>query len=135
MGDDGVRRFVVRHYRYDPTRRERRHVVVAAFDNRREFNACLASVDAEIRNRRAAGEQVDAMEHASGVVREPGDDRLAANGHVLRGAMKHGVDPRPRLDEMELPRNMALLSSDDDSGPGWLSRVGRLIRRRPAGRL
>ena len=129
VGDDGIRRFVVRHYRYDPARRERRHVVVAAFDNRREFEACLASVDAEIRNRRAAGERVDAMEHASGVVREPGDDQLAANGHALRRAMEHGVGPHPWLDEMELPRNMALMSSVDDSGPGWLSRAGRLIRR------
>jgi len=93
--DDGIRRFVVRHYRYDPARRERRHVVVAAFDNRREFRACFASVDAEIRSRRAAGGSVDAMEHASGIVREPGDDQLAANGHVLRRAMEHGVDPRP----------------------------------------
>lgn len=129
VDDDGIRRFVVRHYRYDPARRERRHVVVAAFDNRREFNACLASVDAEIRKRRAAGERVETTEHASGIVREPGADRLAANGHVLRRAVEHGVDPRPWLDEMELPRNMALLSSDDDSGSGWLSRVRRLIRR------
>jgi hypothetical protein len=30
---------VVRHYRFDPARRERRHVVVAAFDNKREFEA------------------------------------------------------------------------------------------------
>ena len=129
MEDDGIRRFVVRHYRYDPARRERRHVVVAAFDNRREFNACFASLDAEIRNRRAAGEQVDAMEHVSGIVREPGADRLAANGHALRRAMEHGVDTRPWLDEMELPRNMAVLSSGDGSGPGRLSRVGQLIRR------
>jgi len=130
VGDDGIRRFVVRHYRYDPERRERRHVVVAAFDNRREFEAFLASVDAEIRNRRATGEQVDANEHASGSVREPGDDQLAANGHVFRRAMEHGVDPSARLDEMQLPRNMALLSSGDESGPGWLSPVRRIIGRR-----
>ena len=129
MRDDGIRRFVVRHYRYDPARRERRHVVVAAFDNRREFNACFASVDAAIRNRCAAGERVEASEHASGIVREPGADRLAANGHLLRRAMEHGVDPRPWLDEMKLPPNIALLSNGDASGPGWLSRVGRLIRR------
>lgn len=135
VDDDRILRFVVRHYRYDPARRERRHVVVAAFDNRREFSACLASVDAEIRKRRAAGEKVDAIEHASGIVREPGADRLAANGHMLRRAMEHGVDPSPSLDEMELPRNMALLSSGVDSRAGWLSRARRLIRRWPPGRL
>jgi hypothetical protein len=121
----------VRHYRYDPARRERRHVVVAAFDNRQEFEACLASVDADIKRRRAAGERVEANEHASGIVHEPGDDKLAANGHVLRRAMEHGVDPHPWLDDLELPQNIALLSGVD-SGPGWLR---GLIRRWRPGRL
>jgi hypothetical protein len=35
--DDSIKRFIVRHYRYDPERRERRHVVVAAFDNEPEY--------------------------------------------------------------------------------------------------
>jgi hypothetical protein len=37
--DDSRRRYIVKHYRYDPERRERRHVVVAAFDSRREYKA------------------------------------------------------------------------------------------------
>ena len=35
--DDSVRRFIVRHYAYDPSRHERRHIVVAAYDNEQEF--------------------------------------------------------------------------------------------------
>src|SRR5580700_7663243 len=35
--DDSIKRFIVRHYRYDPERRARRHVVVAAFDNEPEY--------------------------------------------------------------------------------------------------
>lgn len=107
--DDSVRRFVVRHYRFDPTRRERRHVIVEAFDNAREFEVCLTRVTADIMDRRSAGERVDPSEHASGIVREAGDDRLAANGHVLRRAMRHGVAP-PRLVDVELPRNMTALT-------------------------
>jgi hypothetical protein len=57
--NDGVRRFIVRHYRYDPDRHERRHVVVAAFDNKREFLACLEQVRAEIERRKNRGEHVD----------------------------------------------------------------------------
>ena len=95
MGDDGIRRFVVRHYRYDPARRERRHVVVAAFDNRREFNACVASVEAEIRNRPAAGEQVESNEHASGIVREPGADRRAANAPCSAARWSTASTPAP----------------------------------------
>lgn len=129
-GDDGIRRFVVRHYRFDPTRRERRHVVVAAFDNKREFEACLSEVDAEIKKRRAAGERVEPNEHASGTVLEVGADRLAANGHLLRRAMEHGVATGPWLDELELPRNMALLTGGDASRVGWRGRVRRLIWRR-----
>jgi hypothetical protein len=37
--DDSIERFIVRHHRYDPLRRERRHVVVAAFDNEQEYGA------------------------------------------------------------------------------------------------
>jgi hypothetical protein len=69
---DSIERFIVRHYRYDPERRERRHVVVAAFDNEPEFRACMAGVQAEIRRRREAGEPVDPGEHVSGIVHEPG---------------------------------------------------------------
>jgi len=52
--DDDKRRYIVRHYRHDPERHDRRHVVVAAFDSRREFSACLDAISEEIRWRSAA---------------------------------------------------------------------------------
>lgn len=36
-------------------------MVVAAFDNEREFRACMEGVQAEIRRRREAGEPVDSQ--------------------------------------------------------------------------
>jgi hypothetical protein len=90
--DDSIRCFIVRHYRYDPARRERRHVVVAAFDNEPEFLACIEGVRAEIGQRRERGERADPREHASGVVHEPGYLHRTANGHLLSKALKHGVD-------------------------------------------
>jgi len=105
--DDSIRRFVVRRYRYDPERRERRHVVVAAFDNEPEFLACVERVPVEIEQRREREEHVDAREHASGVVYEPGYLRRAANGHVLRRAIKHGVVGL-EFEGLELPSNMAV---------------------------
>jgi hypothetical protein len=89
--DDSIRRFVVRHYRYDPARRERRHVLVAAFDNESEFRASMAGVATEITARRNRGEPADPREHATGVVYEPGYLRRAAIGHLLSRAMKHGA--------------------------------------------
>jgi hypothetical protein len=85
--DDTIRRFIVRHYRYDPARRERRHVVVAAFDNEPEFLACVERVGAEIAQRREHEDGVDPREHVSGVVHEPGYLRRAANAHLLRRAV------------------------------------------------
>lgn len=41
--DDSIKRFIVLHYRYDADRRERRNVVVQAFDNEREFHAALTA--------------------------------------------------------------------------------------------
>ncbi len=37
--DDNIKLYVVRLYAYDPEHRERRHQVVAAFDNEQEFIA------------------------------------------------------------------------------------------------
>ena len=109
--DDSIRRFIVRHYRYDPARRERRHVVVAAFDNEPEFLACAERVRAEIAQRREREEPVDPREHASGVVHEPGYLRRAAYGHLLRRVFKHGVAGL-QFEESELPFNMAVLRAD-----------------------
>ncbi len=109
--DDTRRRFVVRHYRYDPARREWRHVVVAAFDNEPEFLACIERVRAEIGQRRQRAQDVDSREHASGVVHEPGYLRRAANGHLISRAFKHGVAGL-RFEELELPTNRAIFRSE-----------------------
>jgi hypothetical protein len=105
--DDSMRRFIVRHYRYDPARRERRHVVVAAFDKEPEFLACIERVRAEIGQRGERGERVDPREHASGVVHEPGYLRRAANGHLLSRAFKHEVSGL-QFEDLELPSNMSV---------------------------
>ena len=109
--DDSIRRFIVHHYGYDPVRRERRHVVVAAFDNEPEFLVCVERVRAEIALRREREEHVDPREHASGVVHGPGYLRRAANAHLLRRAFKHGVAGL-QFEEPELPFNMSVLRAD-----------------------
>ena len=114
-GDDGIERFIVRHFRYDPQRRERRHVVVAAFDNEPEFRACLDSLRDEIKARRDRGEPTDPGEHASGVVHEPGYLRRSANGHLLSRAIRHGVTGL-WIAELELPSNMSLARAERPAG-------------------
>ena len=106
--DDDALRFIVRHYRYDPARRERRHVDVAAFDNEPEFLACLADLRGEIERRTRDGEPADPAEHVSGVVHEPGYHRRAANGRLVGRAISHGVAPR-LLDDLELPPNVSFV--------------------------
>lgn len=115
--DDSIKRFIVRHYRYDPQRRERRHVVVAAFDNEHEMWASMEEIGAEIRRRREAGEEVDRGEHASGVVHEPGYLRRAANGHLVSRAIGHGVFPRS-LQAVELPSNMSVAQAESPPPDG-----------------
>jgi hypothetical protein len=110
-GDDGITRFIVRHYRYDPERRERRHVVVAAFDNEPEFWAAIQDVQADIRRRRDSGEPADPGEHASGTMHEPGYLRRAANGHLVTRAIRHGATGRWIL-ALELPSNTAVFRAE-----------------------
>jgi len=110
-GNDDVKRFIVRHYRYDPQRRERRHVVVAAFDNEPEYRACMDGAQDEIKGRRDRDEPVDPSEHASGVVHEPGFLRRAANGHLVMRAIRHGATGS-WIGELELPSNMSVVRAE-----------------------
>ncbi|MCW2784471.1 MAG: hypothetical protein JWP74_988 [Marmoricola sp.] len=109
--DDGIRRYVVSHYRYDVDRHERRHVVVAAFDRAREFEREFERLVVELRERRDAGAVTDPQEHITGVVLEPRHRELAQNGRILGRAISHGVVPR-NLDELELPSNVVWLRAE-----------------------
>ncbi|MEW1952316.1 hypothetical protein [Terrabacter sp. NPDC080008] len=111
--DDTIERFLVFHYRFDPQRSERRHVLVAAYDNQREFNARMKREVKAIERRRSSGEPLEPGEHISGAVHEPGYARRAANGHLLRRAQQHGVGSDAWLDSLELPGNISLLRSPD----------------------
>jgi len=109
--DDDAQRYVGRHYRYGPQRHARRHVDVAAFDNEREFEACVAEACEEIERRKRDGEPVDSRERVSGVVQEPGYRRRAANGRLAWRAIAHGVAPG-RLDELDLPGNVSFVRAE-----------------------
>jgi hypothetical protein len=110
--DDGTQRFVVRRYAFDSLRHERRHIVVAVVDNRREFEALCDRLNGDLQRRRAFGEAVDPREHISGVVMEPGYLARSANGHLVRRALAHGVFPA-RLRSLDLPYNMGLVHADE----------------------
>src|SRR3984893_19167673 len=64
--DDTIARWVVAHYRSDPDRRERRHVVVAAFDNPDEFHADIHARAEQLRARRESGDGVDRLARITG---------------------------------------------------------------------
>ena len=115
--DDTIKRFIVYHYRYDPERRQRRNVVVAAFDSEVEVRACMREVGAEIERRREAGEEVDPREHVSGSIYEPGSRHRAANGHLIARALSHGVSPRS-LQGLEWPSNMTVLGAESPPQDG-----------------
>ena len=87
--DDGIYRWVVQHYRYDPDRRERRHVVVAAFDNPNEFHTDIEERTAQLRARKERGEDVDHAEYISGMMLQSGYRRLQGNADLLKGAIEH----------------------------------------------
>lgn len=123
--DDHITRFLVRHYRYDPARHERRYMVVAAFDNRREFETCLDETASELRARQQCGQDADPFEHVSGVVHERGYRRKQQNARLVRRAMAHGVLPSG-VERLELPSSFALLRQKQ---PPWWRRVAPVLLR------
>jgi hypothetical protein len=108
--DDDIQRFVVRRYAYDALRRERRHQIVAAFDNKREFLRSIKSLDDDLQRRRSAGEPVDSQEHYTGVTLEPGHRRQQQAARLLREAIRHGVAlSDDMLNQLDLPSNVGLV--------------------------
>ena len=108
--DDDIRRYVVRRYAYDPTRHERRHQVIAAFDNKREFLRSINSLSADLQRRRSAGESVDPREHFTGVTFEAADRHRQQAARLLTKAIRHGATlSDPLWDQLDLPQGMFLL--------------------------
>jgi hypothetical protein len=69
--DDSTSRFVLRWYRFDPERNERRHVSVAAYTQEWEFNQALRELSNDLEQRKSLGLSED-VEHVSGVLLERG---------------------------------------------------------------
>jgi hypothetical protein len=109
--DDSICRWVVWHYRYDPDRSERRNVVVAAFDNRHEFDADIEKRAARLRACKERGEDVDPAEHVSGLMQEPGYRRMQRNAHLLRRAMEHGAVPAC-IEDLDLPSSVGFIRAE-----------------------
>jgi hypothetical protein len=90
--NDDLMRYVVHRYAYGPQRRERRHQIVAAFDNEREWGAFLDQAAAQLGQDRAAGLVTDPRDHYAGRVLEPGYQRRQQNGPLIRRAVERGAD-------------------------------------------
>lgn len=111
--DDTIWRWVIQHFRFDPVRRERRNVVVAAYDNEGDFQNEFDRYVAMIRSEITAGYR-SSHESVSGVTLEPGHLAAAARGHNVRRAIEHGVNPERVLSTGPLPTNMTVLTFTKD---------------------
>jgi hypothetical protein len=107
--DDSIARWVVAHYRYDAGRRERRHVVVAAFDNPDEFHADIHARTEQLRARRETGEDIDRLERISGRTYAAGYRRQQRDAHLLKRAIEHGV--APVVADLDLPPNVSAVQA------------------------
>jgi hypothetical protein len=101
--DDDICRYVVRYYALDPDRHERRHRIVAAFDEVREAKGFFDNASRELQGRRDRGESVEPFEHYTGVTLEPGNSRRQRDARILSDAIRRGVRIDPGT--LDLPRN------------------------------
>jgi hypothetical protein len=80
--DDSRHRYVLNHYRFDPERRERRNVVVGAWDTEAEFSREERRLRDVVARRKSAPDG-DARESLSGAVLGPGDLAERRRARVL----------------------------------------------------
>jgi hypothetical protein len=98
--DDSRRRFVLHHYRFDPERRERRNIVVGAWDGEDEFRR-EERLLRELVARRTSAVGGDPLESLSARVMRPGDLTDGRRVRVLersRRCARRVVDGRPLRD-------------------------------------
>lgn len=86
--DDSITRWVLWHFRYDPARRERRNVVVAAYDNEAEFKAHLASLHDSLVLAKAEG-TAELTERLGGVIKPAGYSAAVAASRLRPRPKKH----------------------------------------------
>ena len=129
--DDSIERHVVRHYAYDPERRERRHQVVAAFSTGKEAAELMRELSDDWMRRRDSVETADPHEYFSSVVWQPGYNRLQNNARLLTSALRRGVSVE-RVQDLELPPNVSFLRSGARTRPLRRRLVGRFLFRRRA---
>lgn len=110
-GDDSISRWVLHHYRFDTERRQRRNVVVAAYDDEAEYEAALATYRRRIQKEIDSGTR-SAAEHVSGVLLRPGHRAAQARARTLRKAILRGADPRRIPLDGPLPSNVAFFGWD-----------------------
>ncbi len=127
--DDSIRRWVLRHYTYDPDRRERRHVTLGAFDTEREFKAAFNRAQQDLAAREDDGG--DRREYISGSALNPGDRARARVGRFVRRSLEHGVDPWTSVTDEGLPHNVAryTATSPHQHLIAQLQRLKRWFRR------
>lgn len=125
----------MRQYKYDPDRRERRHVTLGAFDSEREFKAAFDRAQQELLAARE-DDGGDRREYISGSRLDPGDRARARVGRFVRRSMEHGVDPWASVTEEELPHNIAryTATSPHQHLIASLQRLKRWSRRPRQGR-
>ena len=80
--NDAIDRWIVTWYRFDPKRHERRHTIVAAFDNTAEMEAEVARLNDQLRDLKRAGssedvEWIGAVFHHAGYNEDMAARRLA----------------------------------------------------------
>jgi len=110
--DDSIPRWVVWHFRYDHVHRQRRNVVVAAFDNVDEFHADIAVRAAQLRARIDSDDTVGRSERIGGKYYEPGCRGRWRNARNLQ----RGLIPAALVDDLDLPSSVAVVQAhrDDD---------------------
>ena len=124
--DDTTWRWVLHHYRYDPERRERRHLVVAAYDNQREHDAAFERLSRLVEAEVARGVR-DPAEHVTGRVWHPGFHAEQVRGRQVLEAIRRGADPTRILEGASLPASMAVLRKT----PNGITRTSSTRRPRP----
>lgn len=96
ISDDSLTRYVVKHYKFDPSTKHFIHLELMAFDNKKEFEMKISELGKSLKHLQDSHE-VTSKEYIYGAIYKPGHFDQTNQMHLVKRMIRHGVNPNAYL--------------------------------------
>jgi hypothetical protein len=102
ISDDSLTRYVVKHYKFDPSTKHFIHLELMAFDNKKELEMKISELGKSLKHLQDSHE-VTSKEYIYGAIYKPGHFDQTNQMHLVKRMIRHGVNPNAYFSQNRTP--------------------------------